>query len=153
MEAIKKILIPVDFSNYSKSALVYAKNFCTIFNPEYYFIYVIEPIVFPADFSMGQIAFPVVDNQEGIRAKSELESFVKLVFTDCSKINFIIKNGKPFIEIIETARELDIDLIITATHGQTGVEHLLFGSTAEKIVRKAPCPVLSLRDPLKGFKF
>lgn len=153
METIKKILIPVDFSNYSKNALVYAKNFCNAFNPQYYFIYVIEPIVFPADFSMGQIAFPMVDNQANVRAKEELEIFVKSVFVDCPNTNFLIKNGKPFIEIIEAARQLDIDLIITASHGQTGVEHLLFGSTAEKIVRKAPCPVLSLRDPIKGFKF
>jgi nucleotide-binding universal stress UspA family protein len=46
-----------------------------------------------------------------------------------------------------------VDLIIIATHGHTGVEHILFGSTAEKVVRKAPCPVLTLRDPIKGFVF
>ncbi|MEE9431540.1 MAG: universal stress protein, partial [Melioribacteraceae bacterium] len=57
------------------------------------------------------------------------------------------------VEINETAAEEDIDLIIIATHGHTGMEHLLFGSTAEKVVRKAPCPVLTLREPIKGFKF
>ena len=72
-----------------------------------------------------------------------------------SEINVetVIKTGKPFVEINETASELDIDLIIIATHGHTGMEHLLFGSTAEKVVRKAPCPVLTLREPIKGFKF
>ncbi len=65
----------------------------------------------------------------------------------------IIKTGKPFVEIIETAKEIDADLIIMATHGHTGVEHLLFGSTAEKVVRKAPCPVLTLREPIKGFNY
>ncbi|MBI1931639.1 MAG: universal stress protein, partial [Ignavibacteriales bacterium] len=68
-------------------------------------------------------------------------------------VETIIRTGKPFVEINETARELDIDLIIIATHGHTGMEHLLFGSTAEKVVRKAPCPVLTLREPIKGFKF
>jgi nucleotide-binding universal stress UspA family protein len=53
--------------------------------------------------------------------------------------------GKPFLEIIRTAREEGSDMIIIASHGHTGVEHLLFGSTAEKVVRKASCPVLVLR--------
>jgi nucleotide-binding universal stress UspA family protein len=69
------------------------------------------------------------------------------------EVETVIKTGKPFVEINETASELDIDLIIIATHGHTGMEHLLFGSTAEKVVRKAPCPVLTLREPVKGFKF
>jgi nucleotide-binding universal stress UspA family protein len=68
-------------------------------------------------------------------------------------VKTIIKTGKPFIEIIETATEEDVDLIIIATHGHSGVEHILFGSTAEKVVRKAPCPVLTLREPAKGFRF
>jgi len=68
-------------------------------------------------------------------------------------VKSIVKTGKPFVEIIETASYEDVDLIIIATHGHTGVEHILFGSTAEKVVRKAPCPVLTLRDPLKGFTF
>ena len=57
------------------------------------------------------------------------------------------------MEIIETASEIDADLIIISTHGHTGVEHLLFGSTTEKVVRKAPCPVLTIREPIKGFRF
>ena len=57
------------------------------------------------------------------------------------------------MEIIETASELDVDLIIIATHGRTGIEHILFGSTAEKVVRKAPCPVLTIREPIKGFNY
>jgi nucleotide-binding universal stress UspA family protein len=65
----------------------------------------------------------------------------------------LVKTGKPFIEIIETAAEIDADLIIIATHGHSGMEHILFGSTAEKVVRKAPCPVLTLREPVKGFNY
>ncbi len=68
-------------------------------------------------------------------------------------VKTIVKTGKPFVEIIETAKEEDVDLIIIATHGHSGVEHILFGSTAEKVVRKAPCPVLTLREPIKGFNY
>jgi nucleotide-binding universal stress UspA family protein len=153
MEMIKKILVPIDFSDYSKNALKYAKDFAKVFNAQISVIYVIEPLVYPSDFSLGQVAIPTVEYDLQDKAKEELENLVKEEFGDSENTPIIIKAGKPFVEIIETAAEIDADLIIIATHGHTGVEHLLFGSTAEKVVRKAPCPVLSLRDPIKGFKF
>jgi nucleotide-binding universal stress UspA family protein len=102
---------------------------------------------------MGQIAIPSVNTEWDERAKQELENLAKEQIPSGVAVKTIIKTGKPFLEIIETASELDVDLIIIATHGRTGVEHILFGSTAEKVVRKAPCPVLTLREPIKGFNF
>lgn len=153
MENINKILVPIDFSNYSKNALRYAVNFANKFNSKIYLVYVVEPVIYPSDFSMGQVTFPVSDLEMNERAKDELESLAKTEIGSQIQVETVIKTGKPFVEINETASELDIDLIIIATHGHTGMEHLLFGSTAEKVVRKAPCPVLTLREPVKGFKF
>ncbi|MFZ1290847.1 MAG: universal stress protein [Melioribacteraceae bacterium] len=153
MDTITKILVPVDFSNYSKNALRYAVNFSKKFNSKIFLVYVVEPVIYPSDFSMGQVTFPVTDTELNERAKEELESLAKEEIGAEIPVETIIRTGKPFVEINETARELDIDLIIIATHGHTGMEHLLFGSTAEKVVRKAPCPVLTLREPIKGFKF
>lgn len=153
MEEIKKILVPIDFSDYSKNALKYSVNFAKRFSAEMYLVYVIEPMIYPADFSMGQIAVPTGDVDMTERAKEELSNLAKTEIDASIRTEILIKSGKPFVEIIETASDLDIDLIIIATHGHTGVEHLLFGSTAEKVVRKAPCPVLTLREPIKGFKF
>ena len=150
---IKKILVPIDFSDYSKSALKYAVNFCKNFNAEMILIYVVEPVIYPPDFSMGQIAIPSVNAEWDERARQELDKLAKEEIPDNVPVKTIIKTGKPFLEIIENAGELDVDLIIIATHGRTGVEHILFGSTAEKVVRKAPCPVLTLREPIKGFKY
>ncbi|MGA7720809.1 MAG: universal stress protein [Ignavibacteriaceae bacterium] len=147
---IKRILVPIDFSDYSKSSLKYAVNFAKSFGAELFLIYVVEPIIYPPDFSMGQIAIPSLDLEMDKRAFEELN---KLAVKEIPKeliANTIVKTGKPFIEIIETAVEEKIDLIIIATHGHTGMEHILFGSTAEKVVRKAPCPVLTLREPIKG---
>ncbi len=153
MNQIKQILVPIDFSNYSRKALNYASDFAKQFNASLILIYVVEPMVYPADFSMGQVALPSVDTDLAERASKELETLQKSEMLQSVKTRIIIKTGKPFIEIIETAAELDVDLIIIATHGHTGVEHLLFGSTAEKVVRKAPCPVLTLREPIKGYKY
>ncbi len=149
---IKKILAPIDFSEHSKDALKYAINFAKIFNSKLYLIYVLEPVIYPADFSMGQVVFPSMDVEMDTRAKEELDKLAEREIGQQLSYETIVKTGKPFVEINETASELNIDLIIIASHGESGVEHILFGSTAEKVVRKAPCPVLSLRNPIKGFK-
>lgn len=153
MVQIKKILVPVDFSDYSKHALKYAVEFAKQFDAELILISVIEPMIYPADFSMGQVAIPATDQNLSERVEEELKNLDEKEIAGQVRSKRIIKSGKPFYEINETAREEDADLIIIATHGHTGVEHLLFGSTAEKVVRKAPCPVLTLREPLKGFRF
>lgn len=153
MDEITKILVPIDFSDYSKNALKYSVSMATKFSAKMYLIYVIEPMIYPADFSMGQIAVPAHDTDMSERARQELTSLANSEIHESIEFQIIIKSGKPFMEIIETASELNIDLIIISTHGHTGVEHLLFGSTAEKVVRKAPCPVLTIREPIKGFKF
>lgn len=150
---IKKVLVPIDFSDYSKSALKYAVNFAKSFNADIILIYVVEPIIYPPDFSMGQIAMPSINTEWDDRAKDELQKLAKSEIADIANVKTVIKTGKPFVEIIETAKEENIDLIIIATHGHSGVEHILFGSTAEKVVRKAPCPVLTLREPIKGFDY
>ncbi|KAF0153268.1 MAG: uspa domain-containing protein [Ignavibacteria bacterium] len=149
---IKKILVPIDFSDYSKTALKYAAQFAKQFDAKIFLIYVVEPMIYPADFSMGQIAIPSSDIDLTSRAVEELKRLAAEIDNGL-EIETIIKTGKPFVEINDTANEENIDLIIIATHGHTGVEHLLFGSTAEKVVRKAPCPVLTLREPIKGFRF
>ena len=150
---IKKILIPIDFSNYSKKALQYSISFAKRFNAELVLVYVIEPMIYPADLSMGQMVIPQADVDLSEKSKNDLTELAKNEIGENLKFTVLIKTGKPFMEIIETAKEVDSDIIIMATHGHTGVEHLLFGSTAEKVVRKAPCPVLTIREPLKGFKF
>lgn len=153
MIQIKKILIPIDFSDYSIKALQYAADLVELFHADVVLIYVIEPGVFPADFSLGQITIPANMEETEKNAKNELQKICDKYLSKEVKSEIIVEAGTPFIQIIETARDKDVDLIIIASHGHTGVEHLLFGSTAEKVVRKAPCPVLSLREPIKGFKY
>jgi nucleotide-binding universal stress UspA family protein len=67
--SIKKILVPIDFSDYSKNSLKYAVNFAKDFNAQLCLVYVVEPVIYPPDFSMGQIAFPTVDLEMDKRAK------------------------------------------------------------------------------------
>lgn len=150
---VKKILVPIDFSDTSVEALKYCISFSQVFNAELVLLHVIEPFVYPPDFSLGQIAIPTSDYEFDTKAITELDSLVKQNIPDSVKTKSVIKTGKPFLEIIETAKEEDVDLIIISSVGRSAVEYVLFGSTAEKVVRKAPCPVLTIRNPLKGFDF
>ena len=143
--SVRKVLVPIDFSKHSKHALSYAVSFAKQFKAELILVYVVEATVYPADLSFGQVAFPSFEQELRDRGKEGLEALVKSHVGAGVKSRIAIRSGKPFLEIIRMADEEHVDLIIIATHGHTGVEHLIFGSTAEKVVRKAQRPVLVLR--------
>jgi len=142
---LQRILVPIDFSGHSKNALKYALSFAQQFRASIDLIYVVEPTVYPADFSFGQIGFPNVEKELQEYGNKELKNLIDEEIGGQVVSRKIVRTGKPFYEINQYAQERDIDLIIIATHGHSGVEHILFGSTAEKVVRKAPCPVLVVR--------
>jgi len=137
--------VPIDFSEHSKNALKYALPFAENFKASIDLLYVVEPTIYPADFSFGQIGFPNVEEELRIRGSNELENLIIKEISGKVDARKIVRTGKPFYEINQYALEENISLIIIATHGHTGMEHILFGSTAEKVVRKAPCPVLVVR--------
>lgn len=91
------------------------------------------------------MGFPSVEDELRKKGAEELEGLIKKEIGKKVKADYVIRTGKAFYEIDRFAREASFDLIIIATHGHTGVEHILFGSTAEKVVRYAPCPVLVVR--------
>lgn len=148
---LNKILVPIDFSEHSRKALQYAIPFARQFHASIDLIYVVEPTVYPADFSFGQVGFPAIEDELRKRGAEELDHLVGFEIGNRVPAKKAIRTGKAFYEIIQYAKEESIDLIIIATHGHTGIEHALFGSTAEKVVRKAPCPVLVVRTEEKEF--
>ncbi len=144
MKEVKKILIPIDFSEHSLFALDYAKLFAEKFNAELILLNVVEPVMFVADLTMGQINVPSIESELIQKSESKIKEIAD-VLKDKYNVRGLVKLGKPYAEIIETAKSENIDLIVIGSHGHTGVEHLLFGSTAEKVIRKATCPVLIVR--------
>lgn len=152
MIKIEKILFPTDFSEHSKNAFRYAFSFAKEYGAKLYMLHVIEDIQYLANAYMFDVpVMPSFADMEQNRMK-ELQEFIDREVTDPEvKIEKVIRRGRPFIEIIQMARDENVDLIVTATHGRGGLEHVLFGSVAEKVVRKAPCPVLSIRTPGQEF--
>ena len=143
--SIKQILVPIDFSEHSKKALQYAISFAKQYNAGIVLVYVVEPTIYPADFSFGQVAVPSMEKELRERGEIELNQLAEKMIAGILPAKTFVRTGKPFLEIINAATEEEVDMIIIATHGHTGVEHILFGGTAEKVVRKAPCPVLVVR--------
>ena len=154
MAEIKKILFATDFSENSKWALTYALSFAQKFDARLYILHVIQQPSYPLGM-YAEIYFDAMDkfkrNISEVTAK-EMKNLCEVELKGLTNYESLIINGIPFIEIIRTAKEKEADLIVVGTHGRTGLDHVLFGSTAEKVVRKASCPVLSVRLPGKEFK-
>lgn len=142
---LSTILVPIDFSDNSKKALRYAIPFAQQFNASLTLMYVVEPTIYPSDFGFGQVGFPNVEKELQDKAIQEMQELIATMVPPTVKSSAVVDSGIPFVEITLYAQRKNIDLIIVATHGTTGVEHILFGSTAEKIIRKSPCPVLVVR--------
>lgn len=143
--SLKKILVPQDFSEYSLHAMKYAVTFAELFKSELIVLHIVEPIVYPADFSFGQVSIPAMEEEIRKHSEEQLNDLMEKEIPAGTKATSIIRIGKPFIEIVEVAKSENADLIVISSHGRTGMDHVLFGSTADKVVRKAPCPVLTIR--------
>ncbi len=143
--SLKKILVPQDFSEYSLHALKYAITFGELFRSELIVLHIVEPVVYPADFSFGQVSIPAMEEEIRRHSEEQLTDLVAKEIPSGIKATPIVRIGKPFIEIVEVAKTENADLIVISSHGRTGMDHVLFGSTADKVVRKAPCPVLTIR--------
>lgn len=147
MFQFRSILVPTDFSEQFMISLNYAKELAGSNGAQLHIIHVIEHSVYPADLGITQASFIDLEMQMNKKSMEQLESIKKDLERD--KINAILHvcAGRASEKIIEYANEHKIDLICIATHGRSGLEHLLFGSTTEKVLRKAPCPVLTVRKP------
>ena len=138
----KKILVPTDFSSQSDKSLDYAVMVANQFGAKIILLHIIEPFPYTTTD-----AFMVVDNSEAMR--SIAETLIKNQSKTLRQKKISVKTdlivGNPAQEIIKKAEREKADLIVMGTHGRTGVEHVLLGSVAEKIVRLANCPVLTIK--------
>ena len=141
---LKKILVPIDFSKISKDALPYAVLLAGHFGSEVILLNVVE--MFPIDHLQG----PELTNQTMVPVMKQAEADLEHMAASLSKSagvrsSAIVRRGTPFAEICHAAKTLGADLIVLTTHGYTGLKHVWLGSTAERVVRHAPCPVLAVR--------
>ena len=146
IDKIDRILVPVDFSKYSRQALQYANELCKEYHAELELIHVIEERIHPVLYATGKSS--IFDIIPDIKEKSS--NLIKEMFDGISeeKVKFKIKiiEGFPAREILEHAVKKKIDLIVMTTHGASGLDQFLLGSVAEKIVRRSICPVFTIKS-------
>ncbi len=143
--SFKKILCPTDFSKYSEKALNYAKMLANTFNAKLYIIHIIfEPAEFTG-FYVPHISFDKIKTEIKTGAQKLMDEFISKNLKDFSDYEVIITLGDPATEIVNFAEEKEIDLIVIGSQGKKGLEKVVFGSTAEKVVKKSICPVLCVK--------
>lgn len=152
MITIRRILCPVDFSESSDHAIHYAVAFATAYQAELHLLHVIHPPAYGvgADGINIDITVQMTEYIEKT-SRERLHELAEKVRTGYPNTQEQVVAGVPFLEIIRTARALQADLIVIGTHGRTGLAHALIGSVAEKVVRKSPCPVLTVKHPEHDF--
>jgi nucleotide-binding universal stress UspA family protein len=140
---LKKILAPVDFSECSAKALEYAEAMAKQFDAELILVHVTQQYMPVTELAIVEMT-TMLDEARAAEKKNlaDLEASIDAHVDSRS----ITRSGQPYHEIITAAEELDVDLIVISTHGRTGLAHTFMGSTTERVVRHAKCPVLVVRE-------
>ena len=153
---INKILFTTDFSDYSLYPLNYAVDLAEKYSASLTLIHVIELIIAPVDYSWESygVAYNVseIEKKATEFAKQKFETILKDKIPAQLKTDYEICYGKPFREIINFAKKGKFDLIVMSTHETSGLSEIIFGTTASKVVKKSPIPVLTVRHPDHTFK-
>lgn len=147
--ALKQILVPSDFSPGSDQAFKYALHFGEQFGAQLHVIHVLEAILSPLFASPPVVS--TFSERELAAAEKKLRAWTESAIVAGVAARPLVRTGLAAHEIIEAAKDFDVDLVIIATHGFAGWKHFCIGSTAERVARMAPCPVLVVRE--KEYEF
>jgi nucleotide-binding universal stress UspA family protein len=144
---IRSILVPTDFSECGNYALSWAASIARTFKASIICVHVIEPIVPAVGYSGMSEPLPITDISEQLEDSAERELPKLAECEECAGLDVeeLIVHGEAASEIVQVAKDRNVDLIVVASHGRTGLGRILFGSTAEAVVRHAPCPVLVVK--------
>lgn len=141
---IKRILVPVDFSAASRAALWRAGELATALGATIELLHVVD-LPQPLVITEGHVPLPPEYRRDVRRgAEDHLKEWLETAKVPAT-FQRSLGEGKPFVEIVKYAREHGVDLIVMGTHGRGGMAHLLLGSVADKVIRTAPCPVMTVR--------
>jgi nucleotide-binding universal stress UspA family protein len=152
MIRLTKVLVPTDFSEASAKAVTYGEELARRFGASLHVLHAVEP---PLAQGWDVYGFPALLPERRAQVMAEvqrrLEEAVPPLARDRQPTELVTCVGTPHSEIVRFAKERGIDLIVMGTHGRGGVAHLLMGSVAERVVRTAPCPVLTVHHPEHEF--
>lgn len=146
---IKTILVPIDFSENSEHVMEYALSLGQRFESRILLCFVAQLYTDYSDFFIPQMPVVAIEEEIDKAAKERMRRFVE-THNNGTKIEQFVLIGNVAHEILNMAKKKDVDLIVMGTHGYQGFEKILFGSVAEKVVKTAPCPVLTVKPKQSG---
>lgn len=129
----------------------YAASLAARFGASLTLVHVVELAIYPLEMGVGPPPGRRSDQDQIARATTKLSVWGRRMLGPCRVVETVVRSGLAFFEITEVAKALGADLIVIGTHGYTGLKLALLGSTAEKVVRHAPCPVLVVRNGEHNF--
>jgi nucleotide-binding universal stress UspA family protein len=146
---LRKILLPTDFSGCANYALPYAAEIARATNAAIICVHVVEPVVAAVGYTGLAEPMPIADISEQLEDSAERQLPKLAEWEECAGLDVeeIIVHGDAAAEITRVAAEREADLIVISSHGRTGLGRIIFGSTAEAVVRHATCPVLVVKPP------
>lgn len=150
MAHFKRILFATDFSETSSYAVAHALLMAKTFGAQLHVLHVLESEI-PAMMDGAAYLPPNYFEEIEKQAAEKLEEVISRNDRDQLTVTLVMRRGAAFLEIIRYARDQKMDLIVLGTHGRGALAHVLLGNVAEKVVRKAPCPVLTIRHPQHEF--
>ncbi len=153
MIKLNRVLIPTDFSDFSSPALKYGCAIAARFDAEIHLLHVVPDPAMLVPEAAAFSADVMIEQSELLKAEGvkSLQNLPSDGWSDSKPIVREVRIGVAFVEIIDYAAQNEIDLIVIGTHGRSGLMHVLMGSVAERIVRKSPCPVLTVKP--EGHQF
>ena len=145
MIKLRKVLVPTDFSESARHALTYGTSFAREYDAELTLLHVVENLTVGYASDLFPVPMQEVFQEISGYAKTELAKLGAQAREKNVSVVEHVAQGKPSAEIIRFAQETEIDMIVLGTHGKGMLDQALFGSTTERVVRRAPCPVLTVR--------
>ena len=146
MATIRRIVCPTDFSPTARPAAQYAGELAKSFGAEVVLLHVGPELSYPTRGLGMSTAFPTLQQELHQRAQEELEK-QRQQFDPAVPVRTELRDGQAYEQILDCASACKADLIVLGTHGHTGLKLMLLGSTAERVVRLAACPVMTVRKP------
>jgi len=143
---LKKVLVPTDFSDSARHAFTYGVSFAREYKAELVLLHVVENLTVGYASDLFPVPMAEVFQEISGYAKAELQKLAGEAKQKGVVVTELVAQGKPSAEIIRHAAENAVDMIVLGTHGKGMLDQALFGSTTERVVRRAPCPVLTVRQ-------
>jgi universal stress protein A len=149
--AYRLFLVPIDFSDHSEKTIQHATHLASLTGASIHLLHVFQVPDYPAAFYQGlhleHEAVRIHVETAKREALAQLSLVAEQIHTKGLKAESILRTGNPYEEIVNAAKQIGVDLIVIGSHGYTGLSRLLLGSTVDRVLQYAPCPVLVVKDP------